>query len=195
MLQPTANPLTAEPTTRATLRTRSAARRRFKRAARQQNAASQIGELPGDGEDVVMILTGDYHGWDIVGAVIELAGVAVSHLRVATLGFNRSQTTHLAELIDAGKVQRFTMVVSEMFRDKNKSEFAFLRETLESRGQMVSCGRNHAKLMCFEMDDGRRVVSHGSLNLRRCNSFEQIAISADPDLHDFFAGFINEQAG
>lgn len=176
---------------RRTLRLDESPRRRLDRARRGQSAVKQIGRLPAVGEEIVMIMTGDFHGWDIVGAVLDLAGVAAAHLRVATLGFNRSQTIHLASLLDAGRVRRLTMAVSEMFREKNKSEYALLAAEMQSRGQTVKCGRNHAKLMLFELADGRRIAVHGSLNLRRCNSFEQVAISASVELHDFFAAFID----
>ena len=196
MLQTSTNPLLvaeSKDELRVAMRKKVSAKRRMMLAQRQGNAAEQIAELPGHDEEIVMIMTGDYHGWDIVGAVISLAGVGVRHLRVATLGFNQAQTLHLAEMLDDKTVGQFSMVVSEMFRDKNKSEFASLRQELEDRGQALACGRNHAKVMCFDLEDGRTIVTHGSLNLRRCNSYEQISISGDRKLHDFFAEFIDGQ--
>lgn len=174
---------------------RRTARRRFARGKREAAAVDQIRELPDRGEGLVMIMTGTFHGWDLVAAVLRLAGGAeIEHLRVATLGFNRAQTLDLGELIDAGRIRRLTMVVSEMFREKNRSEFKLLDEEMTRRGQVVRCDRNHAKLLCFELNDGRRLVSHGSLNLRRCKSYEQVVMSHDEKLHDFFAAFIDRMA-
>ena len=73
-----------------------------------------------------------------------------------------------------------------------RPEFEQLRNALESRRQIVATARNHAKLLLFKLDDGRTLAAHGSLNLRRCNSFEQLSISTDPALFDFFAAFISD---
>lgn len=170
-------------------------RRRMQRLTREQAAAKQIGTLPHTGEDVCLIMTGGWHGFDLVGAMLELAAPAViDHLRIATLGFNRLQAQHLADLIDAGQVRRLLMVVSEHFVATSRGEAELLRELMSARGQTVAKTRNHAKLLCFELSDGRRIVAHGSLNLRRCNAFEQVILSNDAGLHDFFAAFIEDAA-
>lgn len=173
---------------------REVKKRRFARLRRQARAVEQIGELPAAGEDLVMIMTGSFHGWDLVGAIAELAGCPIAALHVATLGFNRTQTLHLCELLDTGQIGALTMVVSEMFREKNAREFKGLAEAMAEREQIVAANRNHAKLMLFDMADGRKFVTHGSLNLRRCNSYEQVVISQDEGLFKFFRKFITAMA-
>jgi hypothetical protein len=66
---------------------------------------------------------------------------------------------------------------------------------MAQRGQTVATTRNHAKLLCFDLNDGRKLVAHGSLNLRRCNAYEQVALAHDAALHDFLASYIDEVAG
>ena len=175
---------------------REPAKRRHRRILREQACASQIGELPEPGEDVVMILTGDWHGWDVLGAVLDLAGGAtIERLHIATLGFNRTQGQHLADLIDDGQIGRVTMVVSEIFSEKSIGEFGTLHRLLvEERSQSLASTRNHAKLICCQMTDDRRFAIHGSLNLRRCNAFEQMIISHDRELYQFFVDYIEEVA-
>ena len=65
---------------------------------------------------------------------------------------------------------------------------------MEERGQTLASTRNHAKLILWELDDGRFFVAHGSLNLRRCNAYEQLSLSQDKKLHEFFATYIDEIA-
>jgi len=48
--------------------------------------------------------------------------------------------------------------------------------------------------MLFDMADGRKFVTHGSLNLRRCNAYEQVVISQDEGLFEFFRKFITAMA-
>lgn len=172
---------------------RRAERRRMIRLEREGKAAAHIERLPEPGEDIVLILTGVYHGWDIVEAILQLAGGAtVAECYLATLGFNRTQTRHLADLLDSGRIGRLTFVVSEMFAQKNATEYDFMAEMIQGRGHRLANTRNHAKLMLFRLSDGRHIVTHGSLNLRRCNSFEQLVITQDADLYRFFAAFLEE---
>ncbi len=168
-------------------------RRVVKRIGRQKSCVAQLGQLPRDGEEILMLLDGAWHGFDLVTAILELAHEAtVTHLSIATLGFNQDQTHQLAELLDSGQVARVSMVVSEMFRDKNVIEYANLKAMLHDRGMRVAASRNHAKLMLFEMSNGRLITGHGSLNLRRCHSIEQLALTADPDVYGFFYPYIQE---
>ncbi len=173
---------------------RRAAKRRLVRGFRELAAAEHIGELPGELEDVVLILTGRYHGFDVLTAMLDLAGYDAAELMIATLGFNRAQTDTLGELLDDGRIANVTFLVSHMFTEKNAGESAYLREALESRGHRYAVARNHAKLMLIRLTDGRHFVAHGSLNLRRCNSFEQLVITQDPALYGFFADYIREAA-
>ena len=174
--------------------TRPSPKRLLRTLRRQDAARGHIGPLPAAGHESLLILTGDYHGWDIVTAVIEMAGEPVAHLRLATLGFNKTQATDLAARIDAGQIVRLTMLVSNMFSEVNRSEYNLLAGLLGERGQTITTGQNHCKLFLWHFADGRKFYAHGSLNLRRCNAFEQIAIGQDEATHDFLAGYIDKVA-
>ena len=167
-------------------------KRSAQRLGRRGACVDQLGQLPTDSEEIILLLDGRWHGWDLVAAIRELAGRPISQLHVATLGFNRDQTHQLAADLDAQQIGRVSMLVSEMFRDKNSAEFSELKQALTERGQQLAATRNHAKLLCLELEDGRRFACHGSLNLRRCNSVEQLAISTEPTLYGFFTSYIQQ---
>lgn len=180
--------LTTDPIVR-----RPSPKRTLRRLGRERAAMEHLTALPKPGEDLVLILTGKWHGFDLVGAVIELAKPAtIECLDIATLGFNDTQSRHLGELLDRGAVGAVRFMVSDMFRGMNPNEFGVLVHELESRGQTVAARRNHAKLILFKLSDGTTLAAHGSLNLRRCNSFEQLEISTDPALYQFFRDFITD---
>jgi hypothetical protein len=168
-------------------------RRRCQRIGRERACIHQLERLPRPGEELLLILDGRWHGWDLVGAVLELAQQNLERLDVATLGFNRSQTIHLVRMLDAGRIRHATMLVSEVFREKDRDDYALLHAQLTTRGHVVAATRNHAKLLLFTFADGSTLTAHGSLNLRRCNAFEQLAITPDPHVHDFFLAYIQEQ--
>jgi hypothetical protein len=109
--------------TNSTLR-RESPKRRMLRMSREQACAEQIGQLPEPGHELVMLMEGGWHGFDLVSAVLHLAQPAtIGHLRIATLGFNRAQAQHLANLIDRGEIGGVTMVVSEIFSTASNGEF------------------------------------------------------------------------
>ncbi len=175
---------------------RKIVRQRLAWLDRETNAADAIQRIPAKGHEVFLIMTGKFHGFDILGGILDLAGegVTIDDLKIATLGFNRDQTDRLAEMIDAGQIKRVVFVVSNLFSEKNGDEYDYLSETLTARGQVVANTRNHTKIILIALSDGRRLVVHGSLNLRRCNNFEQVAISNDPQTFDFLAAFIHDAA-
>jgi hypothetical protein len=178
-------------TSRRTIRYDSP-KRIARRLGRRAACLEQLAPLPAEGEELVLLLDGRWHGWDLIAGIRELAGCPITQLHVATLGFNRDQTHQLAADLDAEQIGEVAMLVSEMFRDKNPGEFAELKRSLTERGQQLAATRNHAKLLCLELADGRRFACHGSLNLRRCNSVEPLAISTDPTLYGFFTSYIQE---
>ena len=173
---------------------REAPKRRFERIGREEACALQIGSLPEPGQEIIMLMSGNWHGFDLVTSILNLAHPAtIRHLYVASLGFNRVQAQHLARLFDQGLVESIAMVFSEIFSEKSNGEYAQLVGLMQARGQKVSASRNHAKIITTELSDGRKFVCHGSLNLRRCNAIEQVALSADADLYRFFTDYIKEQ--
>ena len=173
---------------------RKAERRRCLRLRREHDAAERIGRLPEPQEDIIIILDGRFHGFDVLAALLDLAGegVTADEVWIGTLGFNRTQTNALAEMLDSGQIKTLRFVVSHMCTQKNQGEYEYLADTLTSRGQVIADTRNHAKLMLVKLSDGRAIVGHGSLNLRRCNSFEQLVITQDEHLFDFFSTFLQD---
>lgn len=155
------------------------------------NAARHVERLPEPGGSIHAIMRGNYHAWDLVPAVLKLAAPAtIEYLGVATLGFNRSNAQDLVELLDAGKVKKVDFICSCYFRSTSGDEFAFLYEQLIARDQRVVAIRSHAKIVLFELSDGRRLVIESSANLRSCSNLEQFALTHDAELLAFHKSWI-----
>ena len=155
------------------------------------NAARHLVRLPEMGETIHAIMRGNYHAWDLVPAVLRLAAPAtIEYLGVATLGFNRQNAAELVELLDAGQVGRVDFICSCYFRSTSGDEFAFLHSQLTARKQRVVAIRSHAKILLFELSDGRRLVIESSANLRSCSNLEQFALTHDAELLAFHKSWI-----
>ena len=160
-------------------------------------AAEQIDRLPDDDEEILLILSGRWHGMDLLGAVLTLASPAtITAAHVSSLAINKMHTRRLEELPGAGLIGRITLVVGEIFREHSPSEWAELVRVFgaDPTRRRLAAVRNHTKLMALELTDGRRLAIHGSLNLRRCSCYEQAAIVNHADTFDFFRAFVDEIA-
>jgi hypothetical protein len=158
------------------------------------NAIRTIDRLPADGETIHLILGTDFDGWDLVPAILELAGEAtIDELNVATLGFNRRNAAELLELMDAGAVGRVTFIVSHFYRTHEGDVVDELFRGLAARGSPhVGALRCHAKVILAELSDGRCIVSESSANLRSCRNIEQSTITQDRSLLEFHRAWMLE---
>jgi len=136
---------------------------------------------------------GDFHAWDLVPAIVELAACPFVELWIATLGFNLGNNGHLCRLIDQGRIQRATILCSDYFAKSDLSVFTESKAALEARGCRLVSSRNHAKVILMAPAGRKdRYVIEGSANLRSCNNLEQFALTNDRRLFDFHRSWINQ---
>jgi hypothetical protein len=121
------------------------------------------------------------------------AGSACRHLRIATLSFNDRNTSEMAALLQAGRVEKLTLLCSLFFRQHNAAEYA---EAKRQAAQFpdrwsIAAARNHAKVVCMDLG-GRKIVAEGSANLRSNGNSEQLSVIVDDQLHDWHAQWIDD---
>jgi hypothetical protein len=171
--------------------TTKAEARQFSELKKGQTAADRIGQLPRPGEVMHLLMDATFDGIDLLAGIVKLLEPAtVTELLVTTLSFNRRVGERLLELIDSGRVTRCRFVASALFQGKERAQVDWLADELEHRGGRLTVERNHTKLMAMSTSDGRHIVTAGSQNLRRCHCFEQVCISDDRGLFEFYRDFI-----
>jgi hypothetical protein len=184
-----------QPALAAHVMRRKVTKRTLKHLHEIANAAAEFDRLPERDESIHCLMRGNFHGWDIVPAVLHLAKPAtITALYVATLGFNKQNATELVEMIDAGKIRRVVFVCSCYFQKANPGEFELLRNGLAQRGHTVVATRSHAKILAMQLDDGRAIVTESSANLRSCRNIEQVCMTESPELFAFHRFWIDEVA-
>lgn len=180
----------------ATKITRKSVRRetpksRFKRLQRGQKAIEAIGQLPGKGKGIALIVDGNFLGIDILTAVIELEREPCQELHIATLSLNSDNARHIAGMIEAKKILKASLVISESYATRSPEDFKQVEAILTAVGVPITIDRNHTKINLFDYG-AKKYVMHGSLNLRRCNAFEQCFIDHCSELYQFFKSFIDD---
>ncbi|MAT71182.1 MAG: hypothetical protein CMJ58_16850 [Planctomycetaceae bacterium] len=166
-------------------------KRRFVRLQARRSAAAAIGRLPKRGESIHGVMDTSYSAWSLAEAVIELLNEPVRELVIGTLGFNRPNAEALCELLDQKQLKRVLLMVSDYFRSSDRTIFADIRESLESRGQRVAVTRSHAKLLLLRTKN-RNVVIETSANLRSSQNWEQFVLSDDRRLLRFHQAWIEQ---
>lgn len=164
-------------------------RRLFYDLATAKRAAAGLGRLPDPDESFHCVMGGDYHGFDLVIAVHELARAPVDSLHLATLGFNRHNISHLCAMLDSGAVGRVDVMCSEYFSGADFETYGYAKAELGRRGFRCVATRNHAKILLFAIGD-RRFVIESSANLRSCNNLEQFALFQSAPLYEFHRAWI-----
>jgi hypothetical protein len=172
---------------------RKTAQRKYLAGLRVSRARQALAELPPPGHTLHAIIRGNFDFWDVIPATLQLAGARCEQLLLASLSVNRKHLEAMLELIDQGQIERVRLVLSTFFETHERGLCDWITEQLQARGAgAVAIVRNHAKVFCLALDDGRRYVIEGSANLRSCRNVEQFIMAEDEQLHDFHAQWIDE---
>jgi hypothetical protein len=172
--------------------------RHTRRLLREDRALEVIGRLPAAGEEIALILDGTFHGFDLLTTCLRLALPArCIEAHLSTMSINKTHVQHLlglgdGTLLDGPTIGRCALVVSEVFAEKDADVWLFIAQEFNRRGWRYTANRNHTKVMAMRMDNGTEIVIHGSLNLRRCHAYEQVQITRDRRLYEFFVTFIED---
>ena len=179
------------PTKAERRRLRRVASRRFARLTARASAKQVLAPLPVSGESLHLVMDGNFSGWSLCEAAIELLGEPVERLVICTLGFNSENAASLCDYLDRGVVKSVLLTVSHYFRHSDRSIFDRVRGELEGRGQTVVIARCHAKLVLAKTSK-RNLVIESSANLRSSQNYEQATVADDPALLNFHEEWIRE---
>jgi hypothetical protein len=135
-----------------------------RRLAALREAGDVLTVLPRLGESLHAIMTGRYDLTDLLDVILAQVGT-VAHLRIATLSFNARNVQRLTAWIEAGAVEKLTLLCSRFFVEHNPEIFDQLREVL-AEPHRLAASRNHCKVVCFHFRNGAKLALEGSANLR-----------------------------
>lgn len=172
---------------------RTPTRRLFRDYRSDPEAYRHIDPLPKAGESLHGVISGKYALWQLVPALIEVTGQKIADLYLCTLSYSKANAAELIDLLDAGQVERVTLLVSYYFKAQNRELYDSLVPELLNRGHRVLSMRTHAKLCLMKMSRGTRYVIESSANLRSCKNIEQFCLTRCPKLYAFHAKWLEEE--
>jgi hypothetical protein len=172
---------------------RAASRRLFRDYRADANAFKHIDPLPKAGQTLHGVISGKYAMWQMTPALIEVTGLKIADLYLATLSYSRQNAEELLGLLDAGQVKRCTLLVNYFFKAQNREIYDALVPELLNRGHRVLSMRTHAKISLYQMARGPRYVVESSANLRSCKNIEQFSLTRCPRLYAFHRSWIEDE--
>jgi hypothetical protein len=160
--------------------------------ARLREARDALPLIPAEGETLHGLMTGSYDLMHLLIVLLDKLGSRCNHMRIATLSLSSRNVTEMAALLDARKIGRLDILVSDFFRRHDKVIFTELLTEFAKRGQRVASARSHCKIVTLALKDGRRFTLEGSANLRTNSNIEQFCLTQSVELHDWYAVWLSE---
>lgn len=167
------------------LHRRVATRRLFADYRADPEALKHLEALPREGESLHAVMGQRYSMWDLVPALIERTGRRITDLHIATLSYSTKTAADLIGLIDDGRINRCSLIVSFYFKAQNRGLYDALVLPLRERKQRVIACRNHCKVLLVKIAGGGSYVCEGSANLRSNKNCEQFVLTRDRRLYQF----------
>lgn len=131
---------------------------------------------------------------DILVALCRKIGCEVTRLRISTLTLSAERNLlQLLDLVDSKTVKTLSLLVSEFFMAHSPEMWNKIGAAFRERSCLLAASRTHCKICCLDCSDNRAYTLYGSGNLRTAKSHEQLTLVRDREVHDFYAGWIDEQ--
>lgn len=140
------------------------------------------------GQMANVIVSGAFIFGDFIEAYITHHMAKVKRMTISTLSLSQENVDSLQNLLDNGYLDHLDLIISAYFYAHERHALVpYLYEHLDhqNRFQLSVCG-SHMKTVHFETTGGKKIVIHGSANLRSSANIEQFTIEENPALFDFY---------
>lgn len=151
--------------------------------------ADEIGPIP-FGFKMFAVLDGKFIFGDFIEALIVQNDWLVDDLTISTLSMSQDNVDSLKNLLDGDYVQSLNLIVSHYyFANERQGLMPYLYEKLDVDDKLqVAVASVHTKIAMIRTRCGKKIVIHGSANLRSSSNIEQMVVENTPDLYDFCHG-------
>ena len=153
------------------------------------NAVKLARELRLDfGERFDAFVSGSFIFGDFIEAYMVEHQACAKKMTISTLSMSQDNVDSLKLLIDKGYIKELNLIVSVYFwANERHGLIPYIYRELDMGGKFqLAVAGIHTKTAQFETIGGRKIVMHGSANLRSSGSIEQFTIEESPELYDFY---------
>lgn len=140
------------------------------------------------GERADVFVSGNFIFGDFIEAYFTEHRVRADVMTISTLSLSQNNVDSLQILMDGGYVGRLNLIVSAYFYGNERGALIpYIYRCLDKddRFQLAVAGI-HTKTCQFHTLGGRKILIHGSANLRSSGNIEQFTVEENPELYDFY---------
>lgn len=134
------------------------------------------------------IVSGSFIFGDFIEAFMIHNKCVATRMVITTLSLSQENVDSLATLLQKGYIQQLDVVVSDYFYSHERNQlipYMYHELDVDNKFQL-SVGFVHTKTVHFETLGGKKIVIHGSANLRTSGNCEQFTIEENGELFDFY---------
>jgi len=134
-----------------------------------------------------VIVDGRFIFGDLIEAMVVHNNWLVKKMTISTLSMSQNNIDSLANLLNGGYLEELNLIISDYFFSHERHaliKYAYDILDVDNKFQMAVAS-THCKLCIFELENGRKIVIHGSANLRSSSNIEQLVIEESKQLYDF----------
>lgn len=146
-----------------------------------------------EGNRYDVIVNGSFIFGDFLEAFIVRNNAKCKKLTISTLSMNQNNIDSLHNLITHGYIDELNLIVSAYFYNMEiRALIPYIYRHLDIDNRLQLAVANvHTKTAQFETLGGKKIIAHGSANLRSSGSIEQFTIEESPELYDFYDEFFS----
>lgn len=135
-----------------------------------------------------VIVAGNFIFGDFIEAYLTSHNAKAIRMTISTLSLSQENVDSLRTLLEYGYIDQLDMIISAYFFAHERGAlipYMYEQLDIDNRFQLSVCG-THMKTVHFETLGGKKIVIHGSANLRSSANIEQFTIEENPALFDFY---------
>lgn len=139
------------------------------------------------------IVAGNFIFGDFIEAFITHNNAKCLQLTISTLSLDQNNVDSLVNLMTGNYVDNLNLIISDYFYAHERGSlipYIYDKLDVDNRFQLASAS-SHTKITMFETLGGKKIVMHGSANLRSSSNIEQFTIEENPGLYDFHFEYHN----
>lgn len=130
-----------------------------------------------------------------IEALFEQHNYYASEMLIAMLSLSENNVDSLANIQRSGRVDKLGLLVSDYWyahERRRDGGVPYITRTLGGEGFAFAAAAVHTKIVLIKTLCGKRLVLHGSANLRSSRNVEQFTIVNDEMLYNFNAEWIGQ---
>jgi hypothetical protein len=133
------------------------------------------------------IISGNFIFGDFIEALVFEKKYIIKEMTISTLSMSKENVDSLTGMLELAVVKKLNLIVSDyFFSNERRKLIDYIYKNLDKKNKFqLSCAGVHTKICIFETECGKKIVIHGSANLRTSGNIEQFVIEENEVLHDF----------